>query len=135
MSQPSLRITDAVVLSRGALRVEVALRPFEVTVRRGNRRILRDFGAWVAEGTVHDQFIQLTEGVVAREDLSEPERARSATVRRRSADGVTLALELSGGRGAVMDVRISEPARITFALEPERAPLRVALDWRRRSDE
>jgi alpha-glucosidase (family GH31 glycosyl hydrolase) len=135
MSQPSLRITDAVVLTRGALRVEVALRPFEVTVRRGNRRIMRELGAWVAEGTVHDQFIQLTEGVVAREDLSVPERALSATVRRRSADGVTLALELGGGRGAVLDVRISEPDRITFALEPERAPLRVAFEWRRRSDE
>jgi alpha-glucosidase (family GH31 glycosyl hydrolase) len=135
MSSSSPRITDTVVLARGALRVEVALRPFEVTVRRGDRRVLRELGAWVAEGTVHDQFIQLTEGVVAREDLSEPERARSATVRSRSADGVTLALELSGGRGAVMDVRISEPDRITFAFEPERAPLRVAFDWRRRSDE
>ncbi len=47
---------------RGSLRVEVALRPFELTVYRGERRALRSMGAWVADGTVHDHFIQLTEG-------------------------------------------------------------------------
>ena len=135
MSQPSLRITDAVVLTRGALRVEVALRPFEVTVRRGNRRIVRELGAWVAEGTVHDQFIQLTEGVVAHEDLAPVERALSASVRERSQRHVTLGVELSGGRRARLDARLPDRDRITLELDPDGEPLRAALDWRRRSDE
>ena len=45
------------------MQVEIALRPFELTVRRAGRRLLRSMGAWVADGTVHDHFIQFTEGV------------------------------------------------------------------------
>ena len=56
---------DAVVLERGRVRVEITLSPFEVTIRRAGRRLVRSLGAWVAEGTVHDHFIQFTEGVVA----------------------------------------------------------------------
>ena len=76
MSLPSARSGDAVVLERGALQVEIALRPLELTIRRGERRLVRSLGAWVADGTVHDHFIQLTEGVVAREKLAPVERAR-----------------------------------------------------------
>ena len=65
MSVPTARTADSVVLERGPLRVEVVLRPFELTVYRAGRRALRSMGAWVADGTVHDHFIQLTEGVVA----------------------------------------------------------------------
>ncbi|HEY2160550.1 MAG TPA: hypothetical protein VGH24_04535, partial [Solirubrobacteraceae bacterium] len=57
-SGPSVTIgvTD-VVIERGSLRVELALRPFGITVRREGRRLLRGGGLWVAEGEVHDQFI------------------------------------------------------------------------------
>ena len=67
--------SDPVVLERGELRVEIVLQPFSLTVRRRGRRLLRAAGAWVAQGTVHDHFIQFTEGVVAREELAPPERA------------------------------------------------------------
>jgi hypothetical protein len=135
MSLPSARLADSVVLERGSLRVEVSLRPFELTVYRGERRALRSMGAWVADGTVHDHFIQFTEGVVAREELSVPERVLSAVVRDRSAERLTLGLELAGGRRARLEVVISDADRVTFELEPEGKPLRVAIDWRRRSDE
>ena len=115
--------------------VELALRPLEITVYRGERRLLRSLGAWVAEGTVHDHFIQLTEGVVAQEELSPVERALSASVRERSQRHVVLALELGGGRRARLEVRLSAPDRVTLELEPDGDPLRAALDWRRRSDE
>ena len=57
--------SDSVVLERGELRVEIELQPFSMTVRRRGRKLLRAAGAWVAQGTVHDHFIQFTEGVIA----------------------------------------------------------------------
>jgi alpha-glucosidase (family GH31 glycosyl hydrolase) len=126
---------DTVVLERGPLRVEIALRPPELTIRRFGRRLVRSMGAWVAEGTVHDHFIQLTEGVVAAEELAPPERAAAARVRRLAADRVMLAVELNGGRRARLQVRVLADERVSFEFEPEGKPLRVAADWRRRSDE
>ena len=126
---------DTLVLERGPLRVEIALRPFELTVRRGGRRLVRSMGAWVADGTVHDHFIQLTEGVVAAEELAPLERAVAARVQRLAADRVLLAVELNGGRRARLEVRVLADERVSFELEPEGEPLRVAADWRRRSDE
>ena len=126
---------ETVVLDRGRLRVEIALRPLELTVRRDGRRLVRSMGAWVAEGTVHDHFIQLTEGVVAFEDLAPLERAVAARVRRLAADRVILAVELNGGRRARLEVRVRGEDRVSFVFESEGDPLRVAADWRRRSDE
>jgi alpha-glucosidase (family GH31 glycosyl hydrolase) len=126
---------DTVVLERGRLRVEIALRPLELTVRRDGRRLVRSMGAWVAEGTVHDHFIQLTEGVVAAEDLAPLERAVAARVRRLAADRVIFAVELNGGRRARLEVRVHGEERVSFEFEPDGDPLRVAADWRRRSDE
>ncbi len=126
---------DIVALERGRLRVEIALQPFELTVRRGGRRLVRALGAWVAEGTVHDQFIQFTEGVVAHEELSPVERARAAVVRRCSLDRAILRLELSGGRTAQLEVRLLADERVSLSLEPQGEALRVAFDWRRRADE
>lgn len=126
---------DTVVLARGRLRVEIALRPLELTIRRGGRRLVRSMGAWVADGTVHDHFIQLTEGVVAAEELAPLERAAAARVGRLAADRAVLAVELNGGRRARLEVRVLADDRVSFELEPEGEPLRVAADWRRRSDE
>src|SRR5579863_158929 len=75
-------------IEKGRLRAEITLRPFSFTIRRNGRRILRNAGAWVADGAVNDHFIQFTEGVVASEDLSPHERAVRATVSEAaSADG------------------------------------------------
>src|ERR1700760_1204768 len=104
MGLPGARGPERGGLRRGALTVEIALRPLEITVWRGGRRIVRSLGAWVAEGTVHDHFIQLTEGVVAHEDLAPAERALSAVVVDESEQRLTLALELGGGRRARLEV-------------------------------
>ncbi len=71
---------DELVLARGDLRVEITLAPFTFTVRRAGRRLLRHGGLWTADGTADDQFIQFTEGVIAREQLGPPERALRARV-------------------------------------------------------
>jgi hypothetical protein len=77
-------------------------------------RLLRGAGTWVAQGTIHDHFIQFTEGVVAREELAPPERARRAVVLARLNTGIDLGLVLDGGRGARLRVRIpvEEPRRV-----------------------
>ena len=41
-----------VVLERGATRVELALDPFGLTIRRAGRRLMRSAGLWAADGTV-----------------------------------------------------------------------------------
>src|ERR1700750_2684262 len=100
---------DPVVLRRGELRIEIVLQPFSMTVSRRGRRLIRAAGVWVAQGTVHDHFIQFTEGVVAREELAPPERARRSVVLARLDTGIDLGLVLDGGRGARLRVRL--PAR------------------------
>lgn len=122
-------------LRAGAIRVEIVLRPFDLTIWRGDRRLVRSLGGWVAEGTVHDHFIQLTEGVVAHEDLAPVERVLSALVRQRSADRVSLSIGLSGGRRGRLDVGVLDDDRVRLDFHAEGDPLRAALDWRRRSDE
>ena len=75
---PSSTTDDQLVISRGELKVEIVLRPFSFTVRRAGHRLLRAGGVWVADGTVGDQFIQLTEGVIAHDELAPVERGLQA---------------------------------------------------------
>ena len=133
---------EAVILERGTLSVEITLRPFSITVRRAGRRLLRNAGAWVAEGSVQDHFVQFTEGVIPAEDLSPHERASRGW--RASdedggeelpRDGVELDLRFEGGRSGRLRVLLKEPGLLTFELSAEGAPLRLALDWDRRSNE
>jgi Glycosyl hydrolases family 31 len=126
---------ELVVLARGRVRVEIALRPFAFTVRRAGRRLLRAGGLWVADGLVHDHFVQFTEGVVAREELSPAERASRAEVSERGVDGIELALRLQGGRSAVLRVRLPADEQLSFELQAEGEPLRLALEWDKRSEE
>jgi alpha-glucosidase (family GH31 glycosyl hydrolase) len=140
---------DQVTLTRGRLRVEVTLRPFSVTLRRDGRRLLRNAGAWMAEGTVHDNFIHLTEGVIAYEDLGPPERAQRARLRQQVSDnggphhGVELALGFGGERRGtlVIELPAEDEVRFTLSCGPAgadvhvREPLRLGLDWDRRSIE
>jgi alpha-glucosidase (family GH31 glycosyl hydrolase) len=129
------RDPSAVVLRRGALRVEITLQPFELTIHRGERRLVRSLGAWAADGAVHDHFIQFTEGVVAREEVAPHERAVSASEGDGVVDRVTLVMELDGGRRGRLEVGIPAPDQVTFEFVCDRDPLRLALDWRRRGEE
>jgi alpha-glucosidase (family GH31 glycosyl hydrolase) len=126
---------EQAVLERGPLRIEIGLRPFEITIRRSGRRLMRAGGAWAADGVIHDHFVQLTEGVIAGEDLAPLERALKATVAERSGDGVVLDLGLEGGRAARLSVRLANAERISFELTAAGESLRLALDWDRRSGE
>ena len=58
-------------------------------------------GAWVAEGIVRDQFIRLTEGIIAHEDLAPPEPAQYAEGAARTATSAELLL------GAMKTISVS----------------------------
>lgn len=134
--------THDVAFEQGQLRAEVSLRPFSFTIRRAGRRLLRSAGAWVADGTVHDHFIQFTEGVVASEELAPHERAVRATVPEASspngqeASG-TLRAELTfeGGRKGEFTLTLQPDDRFIITLTADPEPLRLAFDWDRRSTE
>ena len=113
--------------SRGNLVIEIALRPFSVTVRRSGRRLLRSAGFWAAVGTAADQFVQLTEGVVPHEDLGPPQRALSARIDQQGENWVALELGLHGGGRAWAGIEIEDDDQVTFEFDAGDEPLRLAL--------
>jgi alpha-glucosidase (family GH31 glycosyl hydrolase) len=126
---------DAIELERDKLRVQITMRPFSFTIRRDGRSLVRAAGVWVAEGTVRDQFIQLTEGVIAHEDCAPAERSLHAVLSGERAGGVTLDVALEGGRHARLSIELSGRDRVELLLVSDGAPLRLAVDWDRRSEE
>ncbi len=135
------------VVGTEPLRAEITLRAFSVTLHRAGRPLLRNLGAWVADGTVNDHFIQFTEGVVAAEDVAALERAGRATVEGRRAshssperpgeppEAIALDLRFEGGRNGRLTLTLHSDERVTLRLTAEGEPLRLALDWDQRSDE
>jgi alpha-glucosidase (family GH31 glycosyl hydrolase) len=126
---------ELVVLERGSVAVEIALRPFALTIRRAGRRLMRSGGIWVADGTVHDHFVRFTEGVVAREELSSLARGLRASVLRSGADSVALSIRCDEGRGALLQISMVADDRVSLELTADGEPLRLALEWDRRSEE
>ena len=126
---------EEVVLERGELRVEIALRPFAFTVRRAGRRLLRAGGVWVADGVSDDQFIQFTEGVLAREQRQPAEPGLYAQPLSVGERGVELDVGLHGGRRARLEVQLRESEQVVLSLWAADAPLRVGFHWDRRSAE
>jgi alpha-glucosidase (family GH31 glycosyl hydrolase) len=120
---------------RDAVQVEHQLQPLRIDVRRAGRRLLRGLHAWVCDGSVEDQFITLTEGVIAREARGFPEQVIGAEVAEQTADRTVLALRLKGGRAARLAVSLPRPEEVLFELQADGAPLRLALEWDARTDE
>ena len=94
---------EQVVLERGALRIEVALRPFSFTVRRAGRRLLRAGGVWVADGDRARPLRAVHRGRRRRRGaLRPPSRRAGAAWSHQRADGIEVALTLEGGRAACL---------------------------------
>ena len=139
---PDVAPPPDLTLQQKTLTLELTLRPFSFTIRRDGRRLLRNAGAWVADGTVEDHFIQFTEGVVADEALSPRERAVRASVSeapspdgRGDSESLHAGLIFDGGRTGEFTLTLHHDERFTLRLTAEDAPLRIAFDWDRRSDE
>src|SRR4051812_9047610 len=95
------------VLELGPLRVEIGLAPLSIHVRRAGRRLLRALTVWACEGEVRDRFVKVTEGVIADERLSFPERVVAATIEAADEGGTTIALTLNGGRRAALRLELA----------------------------
>ena len=123
-----------VLLERGPIRVAISLEPFGLEIRRGARRLVHGVRPWCADGQVHDQFVQLTEGVIAVE-----EREKRTHVDRAALDGEGEGwVELVGqaGSGREMRLRVElQWERVLFGVTADPAPLRVGLDWERSTEE
>ena len=126
---------DALVLSRGRLRVEITQHPFAIDVRRDGRRLIRRFRIWCADGEVRDQFIQFTEGVIAAEELEVAERVASASLAEPLVDGAELALRFDGGRAGRLRITLPVDDTIELRLVVDGEPLRHAAGWDARDGE
>jgi alpha-glucosidase (family GH31 glycosyl hydrolase) len=129
---------EHVSLRQGVLEIAVQLRPFAITVRRNGRRLMRDAGAWVAEGVAHDHFVQFTEGVIPGEDLAPHERVTRATIASQNEgapESVALDLWFEGGRLGRLWITLHGDRRYSFELSADGEPLRLAIEWDRRSEE
>jgi hypothetical protein len=67
------------VRERGSLQVTIGRDPLAIEIRRG-RRLIRGMTPWAAAGESRDRFIQLTEGVIAAEQLERRRPLREAQV-------------------------------------------------------
>ena len=123
------------VLERSPLRVEIGLDPLRIDVRRAGRTLLGGLSPSACAGTVHDRFIRVTEGVVAREELRIPERPVTVAVVDAGRRAATLALTLRGGRAARLRVTLLGDAHALFELDAEDEPLRLALEHESAADE
>ena len=99
------------ILERGPVRVTIARDPFSIEIRRG-RRLIRELRLWTATGRSRDQFIQLTEGVIAAEELERPRRA--------GPDGVAVELH---------------EERVTVELAAPAGSFRLGAEWEARPGE
>src|SRR5919201_5594012 len=117
------------MLTRGPLRVEIGLEPLRVDVRRAGRRLVRGLTAWACEGEVLDRFVQLTEGVMAREALGFAERAVAAEIAREDGEETVLALRLQGGRAARLRIAFAAGEHGFLQVTPQDAPPPPPLEW------
>ena len=127
--------SDGAVLASGGMRIEVTLRPFSFTIRRGGRSRLRSGGAWLADGVVRDVFLQFTEAVIPVEDRSDPHRAVRAIIAGQREGGLRLSLWLGDEKAGLLTIDVPEPDRVRLRLTAEGLPLRLGLDWERRAEE
>jgi alpha-glucosidase (family GH31 glycosyl hydrolase) len=116
-------MSGPLVLERGPLRVTVGLDPLAIEIRRG-RRLIRELRLWAAGGESRDQFVQLTEGVLAAEELEQP-----VLFGRAARNGGSF-------RGELGEVRVElADERVLIEFEPVAGAFRIGAEWEARSGE
>ncbi len=73
--------------------------------------------------------------MLSDERLQPAERSQRAALLSSSEEGFELAMLLGGGRTATLRIAIPEEHLVTLELEAAGSPLRLALEWDRRSEE
>ena len=83
---------------------------------------------WSADGEVHDHFVQITEGVIPREERGSAVRVARGELESTSERSLSLAVRLGDGAGGRLALAINRE-RVVIELTPERAPLRLGARW------
>jgi alpha-glucosidase (family GH31 glycosyl hydrolase) len=109
-------------LTRDRLSVEIMSEPFSLVLRRDGRRLLGPARIRTWTGSSDDQFIGLTEGLVAMEDLGDPVDVVAAT-----ADGDGFALELADGSVARLAVELPGGDRVILTVTAAAPVHRIGL--------
>jgi alpha-glucosidase (family GH31 glycosyl hydrolase) len=103
--------------------------PLAIRVERAGRELLPGLELWAADGTIHDHFVQITEGVLAREELLPAQRVARGEVESAGDQSLSLAVELADGSPGRLSLGISRE-RLVIELSVERSPLRLGARWR-----
>src|SRR5262249_42603789 len=112
----------------GGLSVTVVPDPLTIHVERDGRSLLPGLELWAADGTVHDHFVQMTEGVIAREELGRPLRVAKGELERAGERSLALIVVLSDGSPGRVELELHRD-RLVIELKVERAPLRLGARW------
>ena len=126
----SIAARAEVTLQRKALRVAVSLDPFSIEIRRDGRRLVHGARVWCADGEVRDQFVQLTEGVIAQEERETRRHLKWTQVQDSGEHWVQLTGHAGPGREVSVRVELG-PERVLVTADAEPQPLRLGLDWER----
>ncbi|MBA2439296.1 MAG: glycoside hydrolase family 31 protein [Thermoleophilaceae bacterium] len=116
-------------LARDGLTVKIALRPLRISVRRGERRLMRDGVVRLLEGSVHDHFVQVTEGVLAREEIDDRLEPQSVEVAHSDVHSVTLTARFRDERVARIEISLPGRDRVRVVVVPPEGVLRTELAW------
>jgi hypothetical protein len=131
---------STVALDRGRVRVTVRLDPLDLDVARAGATVLAGIRPWLADGIVRDRFVQITEGVIAAEDLGPIVRPGAVEMVEELDDGVALRGTATDERVVSIALRLPEPDAVLVEVAAEGAPLgagvrgaasplRIGLDW------
>src|ERR687896_153864 len=119
-------VAEPIVLEHGPLETVVGLDPFMLEIRRSGRRLIRGLSLWAAAGESRDQFIQLTEGVIAAEELERPRRLEEVRKAKRGEAG---AAEAGAARASEAREAAASQARSrdSISLSGDLGSLRIEL--------
>ena len=122
------RGAGTVVLSRGALEVEVTLDPVLLSVERNGRVAFVATRLFLRSGSETEHLIHLTEGVVAEEAWGERAALGEGRVEAAGGHGVTLSAR-AGGSEATVRIQLASDARVIVEFEADPAPFRLEASW------
>ncbi len=122
------RVDTSGGLALGELSVHVDPDPLAIRIERAGRVLFDGLELWSADGEVHDHFVQITEGVIPREERGSAVRVARGELENTSERSLSLAVRLGDGAGGRLALAINRE-RVVIELTPERAPLRLGARW------
>jgi len=116
-------------LSRDGLTVRIALSPLRISVWRGERRLVGEGVVRLLEGSVHDHFVHLTEGVLAREEIDDRLEPQAVEIAQSDAGSATLIARFREDRSARIEISLPGRDHVRVAVMAPEGVLRTALAW------